>query len=136
MRIAAEMLTHASDQTLQQLYFITDFALLFGIGGIYWLRMSVLGPGGSLSFALFLFGILLVRSNQVSFFGVHGYRAGATMLLRRVLRVAPLFWFASLALGLTGALGFASALLIVSSGILFGPGCIAAGIEAVRGRTV
>jgi hypothetical protein len=129
---------------LQQTYFVTDFALLLGIGGYYAARATRLGAGGLIGFAIFLFGILLVRSNDVSFFGVHGYQTGAAIALigivalgavawrRTLARTEPLLWAAALAAGTAGALGIFSAPLVMAAGLLFGLGCIVAGLSMFR----
>ena len=148
LRIAAELLIRngLSDPSMQQLYFLTDFALLLGIGGVYALSSARTGLFGAVGFVVFLFGILLVRSPNVSFFGLEGYRTGAAialfgiaalgaaLLFRSALRIAPYFWFAALSAGLAGAIGPRPDILIVITGLLFGLGVITAGVETFRYR--
>lgn len=145
LRVAVEGFVRAgvSDTTLQQLYFTTDFALLLGLGGIVAMSATRLGLAGLFAFSLFLFGILLVRSSNVSFLALSGYRAGAAlallgvtvlgalMLQRSVLRLAPYLWFAALLGGVAGAAGLQPTLLVPASGVLFGLGCMASGIETL-----
>ena len=149
LRMSAEVFlrTGMSDAGLQQLYFITDFALLTGIGGIYALSANRTGPIAAVAASAFLFGILVVRSPQVTFFGLQGYRTGgafallgiavlgAVMLQRSVLRIAPLLWLAAVVVALAGIVGVQQALLTACTGILFALGCIAAGIEAMRSQS-
>ena len=146
MRVASALLPDGAldEQSLQQFYFLTDFALLAGISAIYGSSAARIGAAGLIGSAIFLFGILMVRSSSVSFFGAHGYRAGAAlaligvtllgaaMLLRRVSRAAPLLWFAALVVGVAGTAVAARPMLIAASGILFGLGFVAGGVGLLR----
>jgi hypothetical protein len=149
LRIATELLarTGLSDPSLQQLYFVTDFALLLGIGGVYALTSTRTGLFGAVAFVVFVFGILLVRSPNVSLLGPQGYRTGAAialfgvaslgaaMLYGSALRIAPHFWFAALSVRLAGAMGLRTDVLILMTGLLFGLGTASAGVETLRFRS-
>ena len=145
LRVAAEAFVRmgVNEATLQQLYFTTDFALLLGLGGIVAMSATRLGLPGLFAYSLFLFGILLVRSPNVPFLQLSGYRAGAAlallgvtvlgalMLQRSVLHRAPYLWFAALLGGVVGAAGLQPTLLVPASGVLFGLGCVTSGIETL-----
>ena len=129
---------------LQQIWFAIDLLLLVGIGGIYLAEANRLGIAGFIAVLIFLFGILLVRSNGVTVLGIGGYQTGAAialigvsilallMLLRRAQIVASLLWLAALVAGLTSRTGFGAGYLIALSGLLFGLGFAAAGVGLLR----
>ena len=148
LRMLAVFVATASvpDANLQQLYFVIDFLLLLGGFGLYEEHGAKLGWTGAAGFAAFVFGILLIRSPQVSFFGAHGYQTGAAvallgitttgamMLVRTIAVLAPLLWFAALAAGLWAATGFLAGPGTALAGLLFGAGFVAAGSTYLRSR--
>ncbi len=131
-------------ESLQQFYFMTDFLLLLGVFGLYGENAAKLGLTGAAGLAVFVFGILVVRSPQVSFLGAGGYQTGAAiallgitllgamMLARKTARLAPLLWFAALAAGMSAATGFLAGATAAVAGILFGAGFVAGGISRLR----
>jgi hypothetical protein len=54
------------------------------------------------------------------------------MWQRRLARTEPLLWFAALASGVAGAPGTFPELFATAGGLLFGLGCIVAGLGMVR----
>jgi hypothetical protein len=134
---------HLPNTTLEQIWFVIDVLLLCGATGIY-LANRETGLGGFLGFAVFVIGILLVRSTGVTFFGLGGYQAGATVALigialfavtlaaRRTQIAAASLWLASLGAGLLSRTGLGAAYLVAVSGVLFGLGFAAAGAALLR----
>ena len=132
-----------AEATLEQIWFVTDLLLLCGATGIY-LANRETGFGGFIGFAVFVIGILLVRSTGVAFFGFGGYQAGASvaligialfalsLLARRTQIAAASLWLASLGAGLTSRTGVGTAYLVALSGVLFGLGFAAAGVVLLR----
>jgi hypothetical protein len=131
-------------QLVQQLYFLTDVALMFGAMGIYGSLSGRVGVTGMIGFVVFVFGILLVRSANVSFFGAGGYRTGAAVALLGIAclgtamlavgasRVGPILWLGALAAGIAGAVFPAAGLFAAGAGILFSAGFLAAGWNLAR----
>lgn len=146
LRVADAILPglYVPDPILQQTYFFTDVFLLLGAFAVFSVNATRVGWPGAAGFVVFFIGILLVRSPQVSFFGIGGYRSaggiallgivifGIALLAARAARVAPLLWIASFIAGLAGGLGFQPVLALLLSGLLFAIGFIAAGIEALK----
>jgi hypothetical protein len=136
--------TNIPAENLQQLYLVTDLLLLLGLFGLYAENAAKLGLLGAAGSAVFVFGILVVRSPHVSFFGLGGYQAGAAialfgitvlgamMLARGTRRLAPLLWFSALAAGLWAATGFLAGPATALAGLLFGAGFVAAGVGRLR----
>jgi len=131
-------------ENFQQVYFAIDFLLLLGLFGLYAEHAAKIGWFGAAGLAVFVFGILIVRSPHVSFFGAGGYQAGAAiallgitalgamMLLQGIARLAPLLWFGALAAGLLGAAGLQAGLATAIAGLLFAAGFVAAGAASLR----
>jgi hypothetical protein len=129
---------HLANPTLQQIWFVIDALLLCGVTGIY-LANRETGLGGFTGFAVFVIGILLVRSAGVAFWGFGGYETGATvaligvallalsLLLKRTQLAAASLWLASLAAGLASRTGIGATAFVALSGVLFGLGFAAAG---------
>src|SRR5262249_5810801 len=125
-------------------YFATDFFLLLGVFSVFALDAAKLGWAGAGALAVFVLGILLVRSPQVTLFGTGGYQTGAAialvgiaslgilMLLRQTAVVSPILWLAALITGLAGAGGVLPYLASAAAGILFGAGFVAAGVRLLR----
>ena len=146
LRVLAVLIatTKIPDASLQQVYFAIDFLLLLGAFGVYGKDAAKLGWIGVAGLALFVFGILVVRSPQVSFFGIHGYQSGAAiallgvtaigamMLARHVARLAPLLWLAALVAGACAATGLMIGLATALAGLFFGAGFVAAGLRLAR----
>jgi hypothetical protein len=144
LRIIDVFLPAMADATRQQIYFVTDLFLLVGAIGLYAENARALRWRGATGFALFLLGILLVRSPQVSFFGAGGYQTGAAialtgicilglaLLLERTALLAPLMWLGALATGIVGSGGIAPLSAVALAGILFGAGFIALGTMRLR----
>jgi hypothetical protein len=136
LRIADSFTTHAlSPDTLTVLYFVTDVLLLAGIASIWWKRRR------SLSIAVFVIGILMIRASA---FGIGGYQLGATVALlglagyslmtlvrRSGAPWAPAAWLIALGFGIAGTLGFAPQAMTIAAGVAFGAGFIAAGGEVL-----
>lgn len=132
------------DTTLQQFYFAIDILLLLGVFGLYAESASKLGWVGAAAFATFVFGILIVRSPQVSFFGVHGYQAGAAIALLGITalgttmracgtaRLAPLLWLGALAAGIWAVTGLFAGAATALAGLLFGAGFVSAGARRLK----
>jgi hypothetical protein len=129
------------DETvLQQAYFVTDLFLIMGAIGLIADSGEALRWPGAIGFVVFLIGILLVRSPQVTFFGAGGYQfgaaialvgiciIGAAMLVSRVALIAPLMWFGTLLAGALGAVAAPSVMLGIA-GLLFGGGFVAIGTK-------
>ena len=136
LRIADSFTVHAlPPATLAMLYFVTDVLLLAGIASIWWQRRR------SLSIAVFVIGILMIRASA---FGIGGYQLGAAVALlglagyslmtlyrRSGAPWAPVAWLIALGFGIAGTLGFEPALMTAAAGIAFGAGFIAAGGEVL-----
>jgi len=130
-----------NDAMLQQAYFVTDLFLILGAIGLFVDGRKVLRWAGAVGFVVFLIGILLVRSPQVTFYGAGGYQfraaialfgiciIGATMLVRRVALTAPLMWFGALLAGALGAVAVAPSVMLGIAGVLFGGGFVAIGTK-------
>jgi hypothetical protein len=146
LRMAAVFLTASSlpRKNLEQFYFAIDFLLLLGVFGLYARDAVKTGWLGAAGLTVFVFGILVVRSPQVSFCGTGGYQAGAAiallgiaalsvaMLRRKLAFAAPLLWLAALAGGLCASADILPGLATALAGLLFGAGFVAAGTARSR----
>lgn len=122
------------DTSLQIYYLVADVFLLLGICGVYFGTEKPLGLSGAVGFAIFVAGILLVRS------GLGGYQIAVaiallgttifatSMLWHGLPKPTPVVWLLAQAAGLASLFVFPTA-FVTLSGVLFGLGFVVAGIE-------
>jgi hypothetical protein len=144
LRIADTFTTTALPQnTLMLLYFATDVLLLTGIAGVWVRQRRELGLTGTISLAVFVVGILMIRASA---FGVLGYQPGAAAALigmalysvdalvkRSTPMWAPLLWLLSLAAGIASVAGYQPVTMFALAGIAFGFGFVVAGATVLKG---
>jgi hypothetical protein len=142
LRIANAFTQSTFDEhTLQLLYFATDFFFVLGLMGIYARHNARIGIAGLIGFAVAILGFLVIRSSTLSFFGMGGYKFGATVVLvgltmmsvcmllsKSGSRWPALLWLLSLACGVAGSVS-GMGVAQIAAGIAFGAGFIVAGIE-------
>jgi hypothetical protein len=128
-------------RALEGVFFVEDLLLLTGLLGIYLSQRGTLGTVGLTGFMLGVLGLYTIRS--ASLFGAGGYTLGAAELLIglsligiRLMaagqRVVPLFFFASLALGLLSLLPALARPCALLAAICFGLGFALAGARLLR----
>jgi hypothetical protein len=140
LRVVDAFLNNTDIYVQQVAYFVTDVMLIFGLCGIYLSRSNRLGLAGLLGFAASIIGILMVRS-----FGPGAYLVGASVTLLGIVVIsvamlaraafpksAPIFWIASLIVGMIGLLPFGINWGVTLAGVIFGGGFIAAGIDLLN----
>jgi hypothetical protein len=137
-------------EMLQVSYAITDLFLLMGLAGILITWRVELELLGYLGVSVAALGLIVIRATGFTSLAMSGYLLGAgialvgvallgiDMLRRRIGgRIAPLFWLASFALALWGAVGGQAAqqtLLQTLAGIAFGAGFVFAGWTMLSSR--
>ncbi|MDX2274830.1 MAG: hypothetical protein NW206_05200 [Hyphomonadaceae bacterium] len=132
-------------QQTEALYDVIDVLLLMGLIGIYLVRAEFLGFGGLTAFAVALAALSFIGGPDADVFGFSTYQEGATVLAlalaalsivwlgRKQKPVAPpLFWLGSVVIaGVLQAVGLGD-YGFIAAGVLFGLGCVAAGLDLMR----
>lgn len=122
------------------LYLLTDIFILFGILGIYGFQHQESRLWGVFGFLFAIIGIVIIRTGTIS--GVSLYPIGAltftaglsllavgSWIARKLPRWVSVFWVLSAIVGFIGYFIPGLNLLFIASGIIFGIGFAAAGIE-------
>lgn len=122
------------------LYLLTDIFILFGILGIYGFQHQESRLWGVFGFLFAIIGIVIIRTGTIS--GVSLYPIGAltftaglsllavgSWIARKLPRWVSVFWVLSAIVGFIGYFIPGLNLLFIASGIIFGIGFAAAGIQ-------
>lgn len=145
MRIATAFIPYTPETIwLEILYAVIDVLMLIATLAIYIRHMTSLGAIGLFAAALACLGFASIIGPDPVMFGIDFYRLGAgvivvamallgVQLLRvKALQVASILWLLALAFAL-GLTLLQMPVLLVASGVTFGLGFIAAGVDCVRG---
>lgn len=144
MRIATAFIPYTPETIwLEILYAVIDVLMLIATLAIYIRHMASLGAIGLFAASLACLGFASIIGPDPVMFGIDFYRLGAgviaismavlgvQMLRAKALQVASILWLLALAFAL-GLAALQMPLLLVASGVTFGLGFIAAGLDGLR----